>query len=409
MSLIIENGKVIKATGNANQIVADFNEYLKFIRETTIPVPKDQFTSLNENRAKLYSDHVEAIKANKDLQEQLNELQKVYDEVCTSKEKLRIENSKIFRERDILQRECKELNEKCNELQKACDDVDKLREELHNVKCMHAASLKNIDDASTVISQRASEIEDLKYELSLQQEALDKLREENEELEKKVSLYKCIEETRKCIKEAKSAELRHQYDHDLYRLLSVLSSIDEEDAKDKKSSKDVNSINDAVKEFTKKVTKIASIEDTEAKQKWEEEQEELEKLGAEIYAENQKAAKNRHSSLLSDDDIEVDKNSEDEEANNDLSSKPVKVYDNSSPYKTGDLAFIIERSCADPTDDSTIVAHVTLAMYTGVIWHSLDMHPIETDFADIALIQNAEYLKEYFGRENVTSAVKFHY
>ena len=229
MSLIIENGKVIKATGDVNQIVADFNEYLKFVRETTIPVPKDQFTSLNENRAKLYSDHVEVIKANKDLQEQLNELQKAYDEVCASKEKLRIENSKIFRERDTLQRECKELNEKCNVLQKAYDDV------------------------------------------------------------------------------------------------------------------------------------------------------------------------------------EVDKKSEDEEANNDLSSKPVKVYDNSSPYKTGDLAFIIERSCADPTDDSTIVVHVTLAMYTGVIWHSLDMYPIETDFADIALIQNAEYLKEYFGRENVTGAVKFHY
>ena len=106
MSLIIENGKVIKATGDVNQIVADFNEYLKFVRETTIPVPKDQFTSLNENHAKLYSDHVEVIKANKDLQEQLNELQKAYDEVCASKEKLRIENSKIFRERDTLQREC---------------------------------------------------------------------------------------------------------------------------------------------------------------------------------------------------------------------------------------------------------------------------------------------------------------
>ena len=229
MSLIIENGKVIRANGTMDQIIDDFNEYLEFIRETTIPVPKEQFNNLNENRTKLYSDHMKAIKANKDLQEQLNELQKVYDEVCASKEKLRIENSKIFRERDILQRECKELNEKCNVLQKAYDDV------------------------------------------------------------------------------------------------------------------------------------------------------------------------------------EVDKKSEDEEANNDLSSKPVKVYDNSSPYKTGDLAFIIERSCADPTDDSTIVAHVTLAMYTGVIWHSLDMHPIETDFADIALIQNAEYLKEYFGRENVTSAVKFHY
>ena len=265
MSLIIENGKVIKATGNANQIVADFNEYLKFVRETTIPVPKDRFTRLNENRAKLYRDHVEAIKANKDLQEEiknlkhahtlnilennkeastiiakraaeidklnskLNELQKAYDEVCASKEKLRIENSKIFRERDILQRECKELNEKCNVLQKAYDDV------------------------------------------------------------------------------------------------------------------------------------------------------------------------------------EVDKKSEDEEANNDLSSKSVKVYDNSSPYKTGDLAFIIERSCEDPTDDSTTVVHVTLAMYTGILWHSLDMRVLETDFADIVPIHNAEYLKEYFGREDIASAVKFHY
>ena len=229
MSLIIENGKVIRANGTMDQIIDDFNEYLEFIRETTIPVPKEQFNNLSENRNKLYGDYIEAIKANKDLQEEINELQKVYDEVCASKEKLRIENSKIFRERDILQRECKELNEKCNVLQKAYDDV------------------------------------------------------------------------------------------------------------------------------------------------------------------------------------EVDKKSEDEEANNDLSSKPVKVYDNSSPYKTGDLAFIIERSCADPTDDSTIAAHVTLAMYTGVIWHSLNMYPIETDFADIALIQNAEYLKEYFGRENVTSAVKFHY
>lgn len=229
MSLIIENGKVIRVNGTMDQIIDDFNEYLEFIRETTIPVPKEQFNNLSENRNKLYGDYIEAIKANKDLQEEINELQKVYDEVCASKEKLRIENSKIFRERDILQRECKELNEKCNVLQKAYDDV------------------------------------------------------------------------------------------------------------------------------------------------------------------------------------EVDKKSEDEEANNDLSSKPVKVYDNSSPYKTGDLAFIIERSCADPTDDSTIVAHVTLAMYTGVIWHSLNMYPIETDFADIALIQNAEYLKEYFGRENVTSAVKFHY
>ena len=229
MSLIIENGKVIRVNGTMDQIIDDFNEYLEFIRETTIPVPKEQFNNLSENRNKLYGDYIEAIKANKDLQEEINELQKVYDEVCASKEKLRIENSKIFRERDILQRECKELNEKCNVLQKAYDDV------------------------------------------------------------------------------------------------------------------------------------------------------------------------------------EVDKKSEDEEANNDLSSKPVKVYDNSSPYKTGDLAFIIERSCADPTDDSTIVAHVTLAMYTGVIWHSLNMYPIETDFADIALIQNAEYLKEYFGRENVTSAVIFHY
>lgn len=229
MSLIIENGKVIRANSTTDQIIDDFNEYLEFIRETTTTVPKEQFNNLSENRTKLYGYYIKAVKSNKDFKEQLNELQKVYDEVCASKEKLRIENSKIFRERDILQRECKELNEKCNVLQKAYDDV------------------------------------------------------------------------------------------------------------------------------------------------------------------------------------EVDKKSEDEEANNDLSSKPVKAYDNSSPYKTGDLAFIIERSCEDPTDDSTTVVHVTLAMYTGILWHSLDMRVLETDFADIVPINNAEYLKEYFGREDIASAVKFHY
>lgn len=229
MSLIIENGKVIRANGTMDQIIDDFNEYLEFIRETTIPVPKEQFNNLSENRNKLYGDYIEAIKANKDFQEQLNELQKVYDEVCASKEKLRIENSKIFRERDILQRECKELNEKCNVLQKAYDDV------------------------------------------------------------------------------------------------------------------------------------------------------------------------------------EVDKKSEDEEANNDLSSKPVKVYDSSSPYKTGDLAFIIERSCADPTDDSTIVVHITLAVYNGFTWGSLEGHVVETDCTDIVPIDTANYLIDYFGTPNISCTVRYHY
>ena len=58
MSLIIENGKVIRANGTMDQIIDDFNEYLEFIRETTIPVPKEQFNNLSENRNKLYGDYM---------------------------------------------------------------------------------------------------------------------------------------------------------------------------------------------------------------------------------------------------------------------------------------------------------------------------------------------------------------
>lgn len=253
MSLIIENGKVIKATGDANQIIADFNEYLEFVRETTIPVPKDQFTNLNENRAKLYNDHMEAIKANKDLQE-----------------------------------------------------------EIKNLKHAHTLNiLENNKEASTIIAKRAAEI--------------DKLKEENEKLKKKVSLYECVEEVRKCIKETNDAEMRHQYDDDLYRLLNVLSSIDDEESKDDLSPKSTGDANS-----------------------------------------------------------------------------------NSDSYKYGDLAFIIRRASAGPTDDDVII-HITLAVYNGFTWGSLEGHVVETDCADIVPIDTANYLIDYFGTPNTSCTVRYHY
>ena len=236
MSLIIENGKVIKATGDANQIIADFNEYLEFVRETTIP----------------YNDHMEAIKANKDLQE-----------------------------------------------------------EIKNLKHAHTLNiLENNKEASTIIAKRAAEI--------------DKLKEENEKLKKKVSLYECVEEVRKCIKETNDAEMRHQYDDDLYRLLNVLSSIDDEESKDDLSPKSTGDANS-----------------------------------------------------------------------------------NSDSYKYGDLAFIIHRASAGPTDD--VIIHITLAVYNGFTWGSLEGHVVETDCADIVPIDTANYLIDYFGTPNTSCTIRYHY
>lgn len=208
MSLIIENGKVIRANGTMDQIIDDFNEYLEFIRETTIPVPKEQFNNLSENRTKLYGDYIEAIKANKDLQE-----------------------------------------------------------EIKNLKHMHILNaLENNKEASTIIAKRAAEI--------------DKLKSAYNEVETKLEQFR----------------------------------------KDKEKTKDNISVS----------------------------------------------------------------------------------------YKNGDLAFIIHRAWVGPIDDETVI-HITLAIYNGFTWGSLEGHVVETDCADIVLIESANYLRDYFGTPNVSCAVRYHY
>lgn len=297
MSIIIKDDKVINASGSIEQIITDFNEYLKIIRETTIPIPKDQFNNLSENHNKLYGDYMEVIKANKDLQEEIKNLKHAHTLNILENNK---EASTIIAKRAA---EIDKLNSKLNELQKAYD------EQLSKNGIMIAT-----EGCSSEPAEKKCKCKD----------TIAELRAENEKLKNKVALYKCIEEVGGCIEEEIIAEMGHQYDDDLYRLFSALSSIDDEEAKAP-------------------------------------------------------------------------------------SPKPNEECNSTVTYKKNDIAFIIERSCEDPTDDSTTVVHVTLAMYTGILWHSLDMRVLETDFADIVPIHNAEYLKEYFGREDIASAVKFHY